>query len=92
MDPIETWHDAPTFDVMEKRIKALETKLVEAAEAVSLANATWVERCRKLRKQDAAEASERERVLVEENKIAVQTIANMAINIVELKAALAESK
>jgi hypothetical protein len=24
MDPIETWHDAVTFEAMERRIKALE--------------------------------------------------------------------
>jgi hypothetical protein len=27
MDPIETWHDAPTFEAMEKRIKELENLL-----------------------------------------------------------------
>jgi hypothetical protein len=25
MDPIETWHDAATFEAMERRIKELET-------------------------------------------------------------------
>jgi hypothetical protein len=37
----------------------------EAAVAVSNANADWVERCRSFRQQDADEATERERVLVE---------------------------
>ena len=37
----------------------------EAEAAVNQANADWVERCRKFRKQDADEAQERERVLVE---------------------------
>ena len=37
----------------------------EAQEALNQANADWVERCRKFRKQDADEAQERERVIVE---------------------------
>ena len=27
MDPIETWHDAPTFEAMEKRIEYLENTI-----------------------------------------------------------------
>ena len=27
MDPIETWHDAPEFERMDAKIKALEAKL-----------------------------------------------------------------
>ena len=37
MDPIETWHDAPTFEALEAKIKTLEAKLarmVDAAEGV----------------------------------------------------------
>jgi geranylgeranyl pyrophosphate synthase len=35
MDPIETWHDAPTFEAMEKRIKEKYAALVEAAKEVA---------------------------------------------------------
>jgi hypothetical protein len=27
MDPIETWHDAPEFEAMKAKIKALEDKI-----------------------------------------------------------------
>jgi hypothetical protein len=30
MDPIETWHDAPTFEAMETKIKSLEAELKTA--------------------------------------------------------------
>ena len=30
MDPIETWHDAPQFEAMEKEIATLTRKLAEA--------------------------------------------------------------
>ena len=33
MDPIETWHDAPTFEVMEEKIRVLEAKLYRLAVA-----------------------------------------------------------
>ena len=32
MDPIETWHDAPTFERMEAKIKSLEAKLAALVE------------------------------------------------------------
>ena len=32
MDPIETWHDAPEFERMDAKIKALEIKLTKAEE------------------------------------------------------------
>lgn len=31
MDPIETWHDAPMFEAMENKIKALEAALKDIA-------------------------------------------------------------
>lgn len=33
MDPIETWHDAPEFERMEAKIKALEKKLAAIVKA-----------------------------------------------------------
>jgi len=35
MDQIETWHDAPTFEAMEKRIKVLEDALRKIADMCS---------------------------------------------------------
>ena len=36
MDPIETWHDAPEFERMEAKIKALEAKLDAANKEIAL--------------------------------------------------------
>ena len=34
MDPIETWHDAPTFEVMESKIKTLEAVIAKQSAAL----------------------------------------------------------
>jgi hypothetical protein len=40
MDPIETWHDAPTFEAMEKRINVLEYTLRQVRNF--LINGSWI--------------------------------------------------